>query len=56
MIATPTWATIPALGSTASKNVTGLDTSALYSAGNLFPAEHLNQFTYWFYRSGHYPG
>lgn len=48
MIATPTWATIPALGSTASKNITGLDTSALYSAGNLFPAEHLNQFTYWF--------
>ena len=48
MITTPTWATIPTLGATATKNVTGLDQANLYSPGNLFPAEHLNQFTYWF--------
>jgi len=48
MITTPTWATIPALGTTATKNLTNLDQANLYATGVLYPAEHLNQFTYWF--------
>jgi len=48
MINTPSWITMTNLGSTANKNVTGLDTANLYAGGNLLPAEHLNQFLYWF--------
>ncbi len=48
MINTPSWISMTNLGSTASKNTTGLDTANLYAGGNLLPAEHLNQFLYWF--------
>lgn len=44
MINTPTYLSIPTVGSTASKSTTGLDTANLYSPGALFPAEHLNYF------------
>jgi len=52
MITTPTWQTMPNLGSTATKNVTGLDQANLYAPGALLPAEHYNQFTYWFSNNG----
>ncbi len=52
MINTPTWATMQNLGSTATKNVTGLDQANLYAPGALLPAEHYNQFTYWFSNNG----
>jgi hypothetical protein len=44
MINTPTYLSIPTLGSTAVKSTTGLDTANLYSPGALLPAEHLNYF------------
>ena len=40
----PTFTSIPTVGSTAVKNITGLDSANLYAAGDLFPAEHANYF------------
>ena len=40
----PVFTSTPTVGSTAAKNITGLDSANLYAPGDLLPAEHANYF------------